>query len=120
MPHAFELPRMRRVVVPHMSAGDAVVHEFVSNRLPRLASVIRSLDQLPKPSAGLRSVQPVRIRWRSFHVIKLPAREVWPAYVPTLALAVRGQHKRALARAHQNSHTAHFYLRCETCRLIFA
>src|SRR5271156_2286273 len=107
MPHTFELPRMRRVVVPLMSAGDAVVRKFISDRLPRLASVIRSLDQLPKPSGGLRRVQPVRVRRRSFHVIQLPAREVWPVDFPALALAIRSQHKRALARPHQNSYTAH-------------
>src|ERR1700732_301880 len=120
MPHTFELPWMRRAVVPLMSAGNAVVHEFVSDRLPRLASVIGALDQLPKPSAGLRRVQPVGVRGRSFHVIHLPPREVWPAHFPALALAIRSQDKRALARAHENSYTAHFPPPFQTCPSIVA
>src|ERR1700683_415482 len=113
MPHALELPRMRSTVIPLVCAGNALVRELVSYRLPRLPSVIGPLDQLPKPAGGLRRIQPVRIRGRSFHVVNLPAREVGAAHAPALALAVSSQDERALARAHQNSHTAHLFLPSE-------
>src|SRR5208282_3849660 len=40
MPHSLEFPRMRRTVVPLMSAGNAVVHELVANCLPGLPAVV--------------------------------------------------------------------------------
>ena len=107
MPDALELPGMRRAVVPLVRAGDAVVDELVAHRLPRLAAVVGALDQLPEPAAGLRRVQPVRIDGRALQVIDLPAREVRAADVPLLALAVRRQDERALARANQYSYSAH-------------
>src|SRR5580704_3984609 len=110
MPNPLELPRVRSAVVPLMRAGNAVIHKFISDRLPPLSAVIGSLNQLPKPSGGLRRVQPIRVRWRSFEVINLPARKVRAAHIPAFALAVRGQHERALARSNQNSHTAHLFL----------
>ena len=74
MPDALEFPRMRRAVVPLMRAGHAVVHELVADRLPRLAAVVRPLNQLPEPAARLRRVEAVRIGRRSLEVIDLPAR----------------------------------------------
>src|SRR5947208_2501801 len=74
VPHAFELPRMLRAVVPLVSGEGlsgfrrGVVYELVaralghaaggycrtaSRRLPRLTAVVRALNHLPKPSAGL-------------------------------------------------------------------
>ena len=107
MPDALELPGVRRAVVPLVRAGDAVVHELVAHRLPRLAAVVGALDHLPEPAAGLRRVQPVRVGGRSLEVVDLPARKVGAADVPPLALAVRRQDERALARADQYSYSAH-------------
>src|SRR5438874_11438443 len=74
VPHAFEVPRMLRAVVPLMGGERlscfrrGVVDELVarafghaaggncrtaSRRLPRLTAVVRALNHLPKPSAGL-------------------------------------------------------------------
>ena len=106
MPDALELPRMRRAVVPLVRAGNAVVDELVVHRLPRLAAVVRALDHLPEPAAGLRCVQPVRVGGRSLDVVDLPAGKMRTADVPLFALAVRRQDERALARADQYSYTA--------------
>src|ERR1700724_4698822 len=59
MPNALELPGVRFPVVPLVSAGNAVVHEFVAHRLPRLTAVIGALDQLPEPAARLRCIQSI-------------------------------------------------------------
>ena len=107
MPDALELPGVRRAVVPLVGAGDAVVDELVADRLPGLAAVVGALDHLPEPAAGLRRVQPVRVGGRALEVVDLPAREVRAADVPLLALAVRRQDERALARADQYSYPAH-------------
>src|SRR5687767_10855761 len=101
MPDASELPGVRGAVVPQVRAGNTVVHELVSHRLPRLAAVVGALDHLPEPAAGLRAVQPVRVSGRSFEVVDLPAAEVGAVDVPPFALSIRRQDERALARAHQ-------------------
>src|SRR5262245_59328754 len=98
---------MRRTVVPLMRSGNAVVDELVVHRLPRLAAVVRSLDELPEPAAGLRRVEPVRIGCRSLEVIDLPASKERTTHVPFLTLAVRRQDKRALARAYEHPYAAH-------------
>src|SRR5437016_13454750 len=132
MPDALALPRMLRAVVPHVRRERlssffrrSVVDEFVAfafrwalrGRLfaggraglyPGLAAVIGALDDLPEPSAGLRRVNSVRIRRRSLQVINLPASEVRTADLPAFAFSIGRQHKRSLARAHHNSHLAHF------------
>jgi len=59
MPDAGELPGVRRTVIPLMGAGDAVVGELVTRRLPRRAAVVGALDHLPEPATGLRRIQPV-------------------------------------------------------------
>src|SRR6059036_4286477 len=103
MPDALELPRVLRAVVP-LVRGEGlarfrgrVVHELVAlalrhlaglhghsaaGRLPRLAAVAGALDDLSEPPARLRRIQPVRIGGGAFHVIDLPAGEVWTADVP--------------------------------------
>ena len=96
MPDSLELPGVRRAVVPLVSAGVAVVHELVADRLPRLAAVVGALNHLPEPAAGLRRIQPVRVDGRALQVVDLPARKVGAADVPPLALAVRRQDERAL------------------------
>ena len=121
VPDPGELPRVRRAVVPLVRAGDAVVAELVADRLPGRAAVVGALDHLPGPAAGLRRVQPVRVGGRSLDVVDLPAREVRPADVPPLPLAVRRQHERALARADQDPDTTHrCSLRAATPRLAHA
>ena len=132
VPDALELPGMLRAVIPLMSgkrlpvsaecrkriccsrrrhapAGDL----FASRRLPRLAAVVRALDHLPEPAAGLRSIEPVRIGRRSLQVVDLPARKVGAADLPLFALAVRGQNERALARADEHPYAAHVSLPSE-------
>jgi hypothetical protein len=110
MPDALELPGVGRAVVPLVRAGDAVVPELVIHRRPRLTAVVGALDQLPKPAAGLRRIEPIRINGRSLEVVDLPAAEMGAADVPPFALAVRRQDERALARTHQNPYSAHPFL----------
>src|SRR5437016_3909702 len=69
--------------------------------LPRLATVVGTLDDLAEPAAGLRRIQPIRVSRRAFEVINLPARKVGAADLPPIAFAVRGQDERALLRAYQ-------------------
>src|SRR6185503_6318363 len=99
MPHSLELPRMRSAVVKLVRrewfAGfiRGVVNKLIAlafrhafgrgHRLaggcpglkPRLAAVIRALNDLTKPAAGLRRVNAVRVHVRTFHVINLPSGE---------------------------------------------
>ena len=107
MPDALELPGVLRAVVPLVSAGYAVVLELVADRLPRLAAVVRALDHLPEPAAGLRRIQPVRVGRRALQVVDLPAREVRAADIPPLALGVGCQDECPLTRANQDSYPAH-------------
>src|SRR6187402_114065 len=53
VPDTLELPRVRRAVVPLVRSGDAVVEEFVADRVPGKTTVIRPLHHLPKPARGL-------------------------------------------------------------------
>src|SRR5206468_3683074 len=125
MPHSLELPRMLRAVVPLVSAGNTVVDELITFGLwhsvssgcrlagrctrlhPRLAAIIRALDDLPKPRAALRRIQPVRINRRTFDVVNLPTRKVRATNIPSFALAVRCQHECALPCANQYSYFTH-------------
>src|SRR5579862_9855862 len=107
MPDAREFPGMRRAVVPLMSAGNCGVFKFVADRFPCFATVIRSLSQLAEPAGGLRRVNPVGVYGRAFEVIHFPAGKVRTADVPLLALAIRRQDERALARSNENSDSAH-------------
>src|SRR4029077_14423644 len=103
------LPRMRRPVIPLVGPGHTVVGELVACRLPGHAAVIGTLDHLPRPAAALRGVQPVRVRRRPLDVVDLPPGEMRPADVPPLPLAIRAQHERALARAHQHPYATHLH-----------
>src|SRR5437762_11538951 len=112
MPHARELPGVRRAVVPQMRARDAVVLELVPDRLPRLAAVVGALDLLSKPAAALRRIQPIRVGGRALEVVHLPPRKVGLTDVPPFALPVCRQHERALARTNQYPYSAHPLLLC--------
>ena len=82
MPDSLELPGVRRAVVPLVRAGNAVVDELVAHRLPRLATVVGALDQLPEPAARLRRIQPIRVDGRPLQMVDLPAGEMRTADVP--------------------------------------
>src|SRR5262245_55671391 len=107
MPDAFELPGMRRAVVPLVRAGSAVVDELVTDGLPGLAAVAGALHHLAEPAARLRRVDAVGIRGGSLHVVDLPAAEVGAGDVPALPLAVGGEDEGALAGPHQNANVSH-------------
>src|SRR5262249_40047757 len=107
-------------VVPLVRAGDAIVHELVTHWLPRLATVVGALDQLPEPAAGLRRIQPIRVSRRTLEVVDLPARKVGATDVPPFALGVRRQDERALTCTNQYSYSTHRLLlpepRTSLCR----
>src|SRR6266700_2900628 len=111
MPHPLELPGMRFAVVELVCShgragfGRRVVNELValalgravrrrrftgrrSRLVPSLAAVVRTLNDLPKPSAGLRSINAIWISRRPLQVIHLPSGEVRPTYVPFFSLAI--------------------------------
>src|SRR5882762_1500298 len=110
VPDPLEFPRVRRAVVPLMSAGNAVVNKFVTYRLPRLAPVIRALDLLPKPAAGLRCIQPVGINGRAFQMVNFPASKERAADNPPLPLPIRRQDESTFPRTHQHPYSAHLIL----------
>src|SRR5215469_10622277 len=128
MPHALELPGMLRTVVPLMRGERRtrrVIDELIalplrhparpggglagrrSRLMPCLAAIIRALNNLSEPAAGLRGINAVGIDRRSLQVINLPARKKRPAYTPLLAFAVRCKDECAFARAYQNSYSSH-------------
>src|SRR5277367_1321644 len=107
MPHSLELPWMLRAVVPLMRGerlGRGVISELIalalrraghsglpgrrSRLMPGFATVVRTLNDLPKPSTGLRGVNSLRVNRRSLQVVNFPARKVGAADIPLFALAV--------------------------------
>src|SRR5258708_35449413 len=131
MPDSFEFPRMLVAVVPHMGRKRlarfwrdvvrelialALRHPFWSRRRlarrqprlePRFPAVIRPLNDLPKPTAGLRRINPVRIHRRPLEVIHFPPRKMRSTYLPFLPLRIRSKNKRPLPRADQYSYSTH-------------
>src|ERR1044072_4588054 len=120
MPDAFELPRVLSVFIKLMR-GDrfagflgSVVNEFIAlarwhtllvhcwqagrrSRLkPGLGTVVRALNDLAEPAAGLRRVDAVRIRGRAFDVVDLPAGEVRATHVPIFTFSIRSQNECTL------------------------
>src|SRR6185369_5421782 len=112
MPHAFELPRMWSAIIK-LVRGERlagflrrVVNKFIAlahrhsfgrgrrraggrPRLePRLAAVVRALNDLSKPAAGLRREEAVRVHTRTLHVVNLPSGEVRPTNVPLFTLSI--------------------------------
>src|SRR5579883_1951441 len=107
MPDPFEFPRMRRAVIPLVCTRLALIDESVINGLPGLASIIRALNLLTKPSTRLRSIEAVGISRRSFEMIDLPAAKVRALHLPALALSIGFQQKRTFTRTHKDSYFAH-------------
>ena len=118
VPDAFEFPRMLRAVIPLVRREwfpgfrRRVVNELVTlalggavrtaqflgaaaRRVPGFAAVIRALNNLPKPTTGLRGIDSVGINRRTFHVINFPAREMRAADFPSFTRAIRSQDERA-------------------------
>ena len=98
---------MLRAVVPLVRAGRALVVELVADRRPSPAAIVRALDLLAKPAAGLRSVEAIGIDGRALQMVDLPAREVRAADFPLLAPAIGGEDEGALAGADEDSDAAH-------------
>ena len=111
MPDALEFPRMLLSIVELMCSEGfpgfcgSVVNKLIAlafghasgaglfaRRCPWLypgfAAVIRALNDLPKPTAGLRCIDTIRVCRRALEVVHLPAGEVGTAYLPLLTLAV--------------------------------
>src|SRR5687767_7187658 len=112
MPHSFELPRMWSAVIKLVRRkwfagfGGGVINKLVafahghtfrrhdrrtrwrSGLQPRLATVVRSLNDLPEPAAGLRRENAVRIHGRAFDVINLPAGEMRTTNVPLFTFPI--------------------------------
>ncbi len=107
VPHALERPRLRRAVVEQVRAGIAVVGEFIADGLPRPAAVVRTLHELPEPTARLRGVDAVGHHRRALQVVHLEAREVGALHRPVLALAVGGEDEGALLGADEDSNSTH-------------
>src|SRR4029450_8318486 len=114
MPNPLELPRMLGAVIPLMCARDTVVNEFVAlafrrsvgtfqflraapRGVPLFSAVIRALNDLAEPPAGLRCINPVRIGWSTFSVINFPARKMRTADFPSFARAIRCQDERSFS-----------------------
>ena len=116
VPHARELPRMLRAVVPLVCARHAVVRELVADGLPVLPAVVRALHDLAVPARGLGCVHPVRVGRRPLQVVDLPARKQRALDVPVIARPVRGQDERAFLGPHEEPHLAHRFPPCRISR----
>ncbi len=127
MPDALELPGMLRAVVPLMCARNTVINELVTlgfrrairsfhflraaaRCAPGFATIVRALNDLPKPATGLRGVDPIGVNHRTFHVINFPPREMRAADLPSFTRAIRSQNERAFFCADQNPDFAHCFL----------
>src|SRR5580704_3405282 len=130
MPDALEFPGMLRAVIPLVRRQRfarlvrRVVDELVaitrwrstgsgrlavrrSRLMPRLSAVVRTLDDLAEPSAGLRGVQPVRVRRRPLEMVDLPTGKVRAADIPFFPLAVRRKNKCAFSCANKYANLTH-------------
>src|SRR6266446_751697 len=122
MPDTLEFPRMLRAIIPLVSRERfpgfrrTVVNEVVTLALwhavrtfqllgtaarcvPGFAAIIGTLNDLPKPSARLRCVNPIGIHRRTFHMVNFPTREMRAAELPPFTRAIRSQDERALSCA---------------------
>src|SRR5437764_128196 len=98
---------MRRAVVPRVRAWGALVTKVVTCGFPRVASIVGALQDLAKPSARLRGVEPLGVGRRPFYVVDLPARKVRALDLPGLPAAVRRDHESALAGPDEKANSAH-------------
>src|SRR4029077_6104205 len=122
MPDTLEFPRMLRAVIPLVGRERfpgfrrTVVNEVVTlafwravrtfqllgaaaRCVPGFPAIIGTLNDLPKPSARLRCVDPIGIDRRTFHVVNFPSREMRAADLPSFTRAIRSQDERALSCA---------------------
>src|SRR5215472_450669 len=130
MPHALELPWMLCAIVELMggerfaSLGRHIVGELVAFALghaswsfgfalgrsglePALAAIVGALDDLSKPSTGLRGVDAIGVSGRSLEMVEFPSREVRTADFPLVALAIGGKDECSLACSNEDSKFAH-------------
>ena len=103
VPDALELPRVRCAVVPLVRARDAVIRELVVHGGPRLAAVVRALNELAEPAARLGGVDPVRVDRRALQVIELPSAKEWPCNIPVLPRSICVDDESTLARSDEHS-----------------
>src|SRR6185295_12887282 len=106
MPNSFELPRLQSAVIKLVRRERltgflrrvvnklvALTHRHAFGRgrrraggcsglEPRLTAIVRALNDLSEPAAGLRRVNAVWIHSRTLHVVNLPASEVRTTDVP--------------------------------------
>src|SRR5204863_3334489 len=107
VPDPLELPRVGCAVVPLVRARCAVVDERIPGSFPRLAAVVRALDDLSEPAARLGGIDSIRVGGGSLEMINLPATKVGAADVPAFKLPVRRQDEGALSRANEYPYLAH-------------
>src|ERR1051325_3789506 len=55
---------------------------------PGLTAIVRALNDLSKPAAGLRRINAVRIHLRTLHVVNLPASEMRTTDVPFFTFSI--------------------------------
>ena len=113
MPYALEFPWMLRAVIPLvgseglatfgpasytnllLAAFGGPAGRGLSSRgswlVPRLAAIVRALNDLSEPSAGLRGINTIWIYRRSLQVIHFPAGKMRTAHIPIRSLAIRCQ-----------------------------
>src|SRR6185295_6966436 len=107
MPDSLEFPGVRRAVVPLMRAWDAVVQESVTDWLPSFPAVIGTLYQLPKPSAVLRGIKPLRVNGRSLQMEYLPGRKNGASNLPLFAHCIGSGNECPFARPRQYAYAGH-------------
>src|SRR5438105_1906695 len=105
MPYTLEFPRALRAIEMLVGPHFAFVYEFVAfahrptlrrDKLLRLASwsgpglpaVVRALDDLPEPTAGLGCINPVGIDRRTFQMVHFPPGKMRTVNLPFFALFV--------------------------------
>src|SRR5688572_24348255 len=63
--------------------------------IPGLAAIVRPLNDLPKPAAGLRGIQSMGINRGTLEMVQLPPGKMRSTDFPLPALPVRCQDERA-------------------------
>src|SRR2546425_336187 len=78
----------RMMVCRHMPPARGCLAGGRSRLVPGLSAIVGALNDLPEPTARLRSVYAIGIGERSLDVIHLPARKMGATDVPFFTLAV--------------------------------